>query len=343
MTKTKPNGGAMNVAAHTYTSLRVANIARQAVWCPEQIPDLSFRGNELAGETGEVCNVIKKLERERLGWRGSRDTVEHLAEELADVVICADLCALSAGIDLDAAVVAKFNATSEKVDLPHRLAVLPAQGQSEPVVKALEWRPDVSGNFIATVFGLRYRLIVPFRGQRSKVKLLFGERTIGEFRNADLNETGFEYLNEPKAAAQAHFNAVILSALAAPSSPIIPSRVTEEQVEAAARKLAERNDLSEWEEFIPDARAALSAALSVPAGDGWQEIETAPKDGTIVDLYGTRNNDPRRFPAAQWLEIGEWGSGEPTGQYRWFFPAYDIYGEFVFTHFRPLPPAPEVT
>lgn len=116
-----------------YASLREANVARQAEWCPEQVPDLSFRGNELAGETGEVCNVIKKLERERLGWRGSRDTVEHLSEELADVVICADLVAISAGIDLNAAVAAKFNATSEKVGLPHRLEAALAASRAELV------------------------------------------------------------------------------------------------------------------------------------------------------------------------------------------------------------------
>jgi NTP pyrophosphatase (non-canonical NTP hydrolase) len=106
-----------------FHSLREANLARQADWCPDPTaqPDLSFRGNELAGETGEVCNVIKKLERERHGWSGSRDTKEHLAQELADIVICADLVAIAAGIDLDAAVEAKFNETSEKVGLPHRL------------------------------------------------------------------------------------------------------------------------------------------------------------------------------------------------------------------------------
>lgn len=108
----------------TLEALHRANIERQAAWCPDRQPDLSFRGNELAGETGEACNVIKKLERERYGWAGSRDTLEHLAEELADVVICADLCAITAGVDLSSAVVAKFNATSEKVGLPHRLAAL---------------------------------------------------------------------------------------------------------------------------------------------------------------------------------------------------------------------------
>ncbi len=123
------SGGADGLAA-----LRDANIRRQAIWCPDEVPDLSFRGNELSGETGEACNVIKKLERERHGWRGSRDTVEHLAEELADVVICADLCAITAGIDLAAAVVAKFNATSEKVGIDVKLAAAPSipEGKAEP-------------------------------------------------------------------------------------------------------------------------------------------------------------------------------------------------------------------
>ncbi|MFN4296983.1 MAG: MazG-like family protein [Brevundimonas sp.] len=122
----------------TFDALHSANVDRQAAWCPDQTPSLSFRGNELAGETGEACNVIKKLERERHGWAGSRDTLEHLAEELADVVICADLCAITAGVDLSAAVVAKFNATSEKVGLPHRLAepvpTAPATG-AQAVIK----------------------------------------------------------------------------------------------------------------------------------------------------------------------------------------------------------------
>jgi NTP pyrophosphatase (non-canonical NTP hydrolase) len=118
---TTPHGGAPTLDAIAFLTLREANVARQAAWCPDQVPDLSFRGNELGGEVGEALNVIKKLERERHGWRGSRDTVAHLAEELADVVICADLVAITAGIDLDEAVTAKFNATSEKVGLPHRL------------------------------------------------------------------------------------------------------------------------------------------------------------------------------------------------------------------------------
>ena len=109
--------------------LREANAARQKEWCPDQMPDLLFRGNELGGECGEAQNVIKKLERERLGWAGSRATVDDLADELADVVICADLTALTAGIDLNAAVARKFNATSEKVGLCTRLTSDAARAQ----------------------------------------------------------------------------------------------------------------------------------------------------------------------------------------------------------------------
>jgi NTP pyrophosphatase (non-canonical NTP hydrolase) len=104
-----------------FTSLRHANAARHLEWDPEGKIGLAFRGVELAGETGEACNVIKKLVREDMGLRGPRDTVAHLAEELADVVICAHLTAMTAEIDLDAAVRDKFNDSSEKNGLSVRL------------------------------------------------------------------------------------------------------------------------------------------------------------------------------------------------------------------------------
>ncbi|HWW46577.1 MAG TPA: MazG-like family protein [Xanthobacteraceae bacterium] len=121
--------------------LRSANKARQAEWDADSQITLSFRGNELAGEVGEACNVIKKLERERLGINGSRASKAQLAEELADVVICADLIAMDVGVDLlNVAVPAKFNATSEKVGLRTRLAA------REPVVANI---PD---NHIAAIW-----------------------------------------------------------------------------------------------------------------------------------------------------------------------------------------------
>lgn len=110
--------------APTFTNLRDANIARDKEWnTGAERLSLTFRATELAGEVGEACNVVKKLERERLGIAGSRDTIEHLAEELADILICTDLLAMDAGIDLQAAVAAKFNATSEKVGLRTKLAL----------------------------------------------------------------------------------------------------------------------------------------------------------------------------------------------------------------------------
>lgn len=102
-------------------TLREANETRQREWDPDDRITLAYRGNELAGEVGEACNIIKKLERERMGIRGTRASAAQLAEELADVVICADLIAMQAGIDLDAAVRAKFNSTSQKYGLATRM------------------------------------------------------------------------------------------------------------------------------------------------------------------------------------------------------------------------------
>jgi NTP pyrophosphatase (non-canonical NTP hydrolase) len=107
----------------TYATLREANEARQREWDADNRITLAYRGNELAGEVGEACNVIKKIERERIGIRGSRASAGALAEELADVVICADLIAMDAGIDLEAAVRRKFNATSEKYGLQTRVSL----------------------------------------------------------------------------------------------------------------------------------------------------------------------------------------------------------------------------
>ena len=126
--------------APEFATLRAANAHRQKLWDAGNQITLAYRGNELAGETGEACNVIKKLERERLGIRGSRATTEMLAEELADVVICADLIAMDAGIDLDAAVAAKFNATSEKVGLPTRLSLY-----RHPAEREAHDRPAATG------------------------------------------------------------------------------------------------------------------------------------------------------------------------------------------------------
>lgn len=105
----------------SFDRLRAANQKRQKEWDREDKITLTYRGTELGGEVGEALNVIKKLERERLGIKGSRATLEDLAEELADVIICCDLIAMATGINLTEAVERKFNKTSEKVGLETRL------------------------------------------------------------------------------------------------------------------------------------------------------------------------------------------------------------------------------
>lgn len=101
----------------TLKEFRTKNAIRQAEWDPTSCLDLTFRGCELAGEVGEACNLVKKVERERRGIAGSRASLVHLAEELADVIICTDLIAADLGIDLGKAVREKFNATTRKMSL----------------------------------------------------------------------------------------------------------------------------------------------------------------------------------------------------------------------------------
>lgn len=98
--------------------LRRANIERNRIWDPRSELSTLFFATELAGEIGEACNVIKKLERERLGLRGSRATVAELTDELADGIICIDLVAIKYDIVLGRAVVDKHNRSSDKIGLP---------------------------------------------------------------------------------------------------------------------------------------------------------------------------------------------------------------------------------
>jgi len=116
-----------------YDNLRDANLARQEVWAGGDAIDLSFRGLELAGEVGELLNKVKKLIRFYKGIQGNKpstvaadielDLKKAIAEELGDVVICADLLAMDMDIDLRSALVAKFNATSAKHNMRVKLLV----------------------------------------------------------------------------------------------------------------------------------------------------------------------------------------------------------------------------
>ena len=102
--------------------LRASSEARQQHWGGADQIDISFRAIELGGEVGELLNLIKKLIRLRKSITGTKETEEDLlkaiAEELADVVISADLLAGDLGISLDTEVPKKFDKTSVKNNIP---------------------------------------------------------------------------------------------------------------------------------------------------------------------------------------------------------------------------------
>lgn len=113
----------------TFAELRAANLARCRHWHQGGIEDWSFADWLLAtvGELGEAANVAKKLKRIQDGIPGNKPGEDEatlraaLGKEIADVMIYLDLLAAREGIDLAAAVIAKFNATSERVGFPDRL------------------------------------------------------------------------------------------------------------------------------------------------------------------------------------------------------------------------------
>jgi NTP pyrophosphatase (non-canonical NTP hydrolase) len=104
------------------THLREVNKARLRAWEGDnECADALFHAAELGGEVGELLNVVKKLHRESMGWRGSRATMPELEDEIGDVLICLDKLAAYFAINLSVATAAKFNKTSDKVGLPHKL------------------------------------------------------------------------------------------------------------------------------------------------------------------------------------------------------------------------------
>lgn len=112
----------------SFEDLRVVNAARKDRWHGDADEwSGADWSNAMCGEAGEAANVVKKLRRHetRTGTAYNTPPVEALmpalAEELADVVIYADLLAHKYGIDLGAALVAKFNRVSAEQGFPERL------------------------------------------------------------------------------------------------------------------------------------------------------------------------------------------------------------------------------
>lgn len=101
--------------------LRAANHDRQREYAHGERFGPLFWAVATAGECGEACNVMKKLERARLGNQGKHASVDDLRNEMADMVVYLDLWAASMGIDLWGSIVTKFNADSEARNFRTRL------------------------------------------------------------------------------------------------------------------------------------------------------------------------------------------------------------------------------
>lgn len=100
----------------TFDELRMVNVTR----CEADIRPLnSWSSLEwsacIAGETGELCNYLKKAK------RGSKIKKKELAHELADIITYADLLAAQLDIDLGEAVREKFNIVSRRWKSKYRL------------------------------------------------------------------------------------------------------------------------------------------------------------------------------------------------------------------------------
>lgn len=100
----------------TFAELSRTNLAR----CNESFRTIDAWtplewGGALAGETGELCNFLKKMR------RGEKIKKKKVAHELADVIAYADLLASALNIDLEAAVREKFNLVSKKKKSKYRL------------------------------------------------------------------------------------------------------------------------------------------------------------------------------------------------------------------------------
>jgi len=90
---------------------------------------MSQWSNAIAGETGELCNIVKKVERgdyhkrpenqsDNPEFKDAYAAAQYRAEigkEAADIVIYLDLLCTREGIDLGVEIVKKFNEVSERI------------------------------------------------------------------------------------------------------------------------------------------------------------------------------------------------------------------------------------
>ena len=100
---------------------------------------ITFWTTALAGELGELCNMIKKLQRVKLGgidtgssYTSKDITTEMLSEEIGGIAIYLDLLASLLNISLEGAIIYEFNRVSSKYNLQEFLSSSPkVEGDSD--------------------------------------------------------------------------------------------------------------------------------------------------------------------------------------------------------------------
>lgn len=109
----------------TFSHFETTNYQRSLHWhegAPWTISDWAVA---MAGECGEACNVVKKLNRVRDGNQGNEETEEELinqlGHEIADTICYAFLLANWMGINVEEALIEKFNLVSDKHGFPEHL------------------------------------------------------------------------------------------------------------------------------------------------------------------------------------------------------------------------------
>lgn len=120
-----------------FITLRLANVSRKIRWHGDANEWTGADwSNAMCGEAGEAANIVKKLRRYETGANSilgpggttarfntppEEDLRDMLADELADIVLYADLLADFYSINLDEAIISKFNRVSEAQGFPERV------------------------------------------------------------------------------------------------------------------------------------------------------------------------------------------------------------------------------
>jgi transcriptional regulator with XRE-family HTH domain len=103
-----------------------------------------------------------------------------------------------------------------------------------------------------------------------------------------------------------------------------------------------KDDLRKMEEGVRPVTGPVLVAAELMAANSWLPIETAPKDGTPLDLWVVFEDGGRRWADARWLEAGQHSCHGPANwSSRDGFPLHGFMDKTVHaTHWRQRPLGP---